>query len=127
MPRGRIAAFVSGPLLACGLSPRPFLGGAGIGDLQRGRLRTQRRQGVVENSPCTRRKYFNYVLDPIGATLVCSKVGVWTATGPLIAVYNVTLRCATQGTSAQGSDGVAFLCTDLGGGLRWAHRTDTLE
>ncbi len=59
---------------------------------------------------------------------MCNRVGVWTATGPLIGVYNVALRCATQGTSAQGSDGVAFLCTDPGsGGLRWAHRTDTLE
>ena len=83
---------------------------------------------VVPNSPCTPGKYFNYGLDAGGGTLVCNKIGVWTATGPLVGIYNVSLRCATAGTSAQGSDGVAFLCTDTGGGaLRWAHRTDTLE
>lgn len=83
---------------------------------------------VLPNSPCAPGKYFNYGLDAGGGTLVCNRMGVWTATGPLVGVYNVPLRCATQGTSAQGSDGVAFLCTDTGGGaLRWAHRTDTLE
>jgi hypothetical protein len=83
---------------------------------------------VLPNSPCAPRKFFNYGLDANGGTLVCNRVGVWTAAGPLIGIYNVSLRCATQETSAQGSDGVAFMCTDIGGGtLRWAHRTDTLE
>lgn len=85
-------------------------------------------QNVAAGGPCAPRKYFNYGLGPAGETYVCNKIGAWTPTGPLIGVYNVTLRCATLGTSAQGSDGVAFQCTDLGGGgLRWAHRTDTLE
>jgi hypothetical protein len=83
---------------------------------------------VVPNAPCLPRKYFNYGFDASGGTLVCNKIGVWTVTGPLVGVYNVSLRCATFATSAQGSDGVAFQCLDMGGGgLRWAHRTDTLE
>jgi hypothetical protein len=85
-------------------------------------------RGVTPGSPCTPSKFFNYGLGAAGETLVCNKVGAWTATGPLIGIYNVALRCATPGTSAQGSDGVAFQCSDVGGGeLRWTHRADTLE
>jgi hypothetical protein len=85
-------------------------------------------QNVAPNAPCTPRKFFNYGLDANGGALVCNRVGVWTATGPLIGIYDVTVPCDSLGTSAQGSDGVAFQCTDMGGGaLEWAHRTDTLE
>jgi hypothetical protein len=85
-------------------------------------------RNVVPNTPCVPGKYFNYGLDAAHDTFVCNKVGVWTAAGPLIGIYNVALPCKTLGTSAQGSDGVAFVCADMGGGrLRWAHRTDTLE
>jgi hypothetical protein len=83
---------------------------------------------VSAGTPCAPRKYFNYGLAADGATLVCNRIGEWTATGPLIGIYNVALSCATAGTSAQGSDGVAFVCADAGGGqLRWSHRHDTLE
>lgn len=82
----------------------------------------------MPNAPCVPGKYFNYGLDANGGTLVCNRVGVWTAAGPLIGIYNVPLSCAMLGTSAQGSDGVALQCTDMGGGgLHWAHRIDTLE
>jgi hypothetical protein len=85
-------------------------------------------RNVMPNAPCVPGKYFNYGLDANGGTFVCNKIGVWTAAGPLIGIYNVALRCKTLGTSAQGSDGVAFVCADMGGGqLRWAHRIDTLE
>ena len=85
-------------------------------------------RNVAANAPCVPGKYFNYGLDANGGTLVCNGVGAWTAAGPLIGIYNVALPCQTRGTSAQGSDGVAFACTDTGGGvLRWSHRTDTLE
>ena len=86
-------------------------------------------RNVLPNAPCTPGKFFNYGIDAGGGTLVRNKVGVWTATGPLIGIYNVATPCPTLGTSAQGSDGVAFACSAIGGGtsLRWAHRTDTLE
>jgi hypothetical protein len=85
-------------------------------------------RNVMAGGPCVPGKYFNYGLDAGGGTLVCAGVGVWSAAGPLIGIYNVALPCKTPGTSAQGSDGVAFMCADMGGGqLRWAHRADTLE
>jgi hypothetical protein len=119
----------SASILACGLiaSTIPFAGSASavcnVADCVPNVAR-----GIAPSTPCTPRKYFNYGLDANGGTLVCNKVGVWTAAGPLIGIYNVALRCATLETSAQGSDGVAFMCSDPGGGgLRWAHRTDTLE
>jgi hypothetical protein len=85
-------------------------------------------RNAVAGAPCKPGKFFNYGLDAGGGTLVCNKAGVWTATGPLIGIYNVALPCTTLGTSAQGSDGVAFACSDMGGGTpRWAHRVDTLE
>ncbi|MGV0794914.1 hypothetical protein [Mycolicibacterium sp. XJ1819] len=85
-------------------------------------------RNVMANAPCQPGKYFNYGLDAEGNTFVCNKTGVWTAAGPLIGIHNVAMPCTTEGTSAQGSDGVAFMCADMGGGsLRWAHRIDTLE
>jgi hypothetical protein len=130
MAIGRKPALVaSASILACGLigSTIPFAGPASA-VCNSADCVPNVAPGVVPNSVCTPRKYFNYGLDASGATLVCNRVGVWTATGPLVGVYNVALRCATLGTSAQGSDGVAFMCSDPGGGgLRWAHRTDTLE
>ena len=43
--------------------------------------------------------------------------------GPAIGVYNVTLPCPSLNLSAQGADGIALQCSDLGGGqLQWAHR-----
>jgi hypothetical protein len=83
---------------------------------------------VVGGAPCKPGKYFNYGLGRNGETFVCNKIGVWTPAGPLIGVYNVALDCPQLNVSAQGSDGVAFVCADMGGGhLRWAHRVDTLE
>lgn len=85
-------------------------------------------RNVMEGTSCRPGKYFNYGLGPDGATFVCNRVGVWTAAGPLIGIYNVAMDCPEQNVSAQGSDGVAFVCTDMGGGhLRWAHRIDTAE
>ncbi|KUI22621.1 hypothetical protein AU193_20730 [Mycobacterium sp. GA-1285] len=85
-------------------------------------------RNVVEGTPCKPGKYFNYGLGPDGATFVCNRVGVWTPAGPLIGIHNVAMDCPGQDLSAQGSDGVAFVCTDMGGGhLRWAHRIDTAE
>ena len=83
---------------------------------------------VVGGAPCTPGKYFNYGLGAAGETYVCNRIGVWTPAGPLIGIYNVALDCPQLNASAQGSDGVAFVCADMGGGhLRWAHRIDTLE
>lgn len=85
-------------------------------------------RNVVEGTPCKPGKYFNYGLGPDGATFVCNRVGVWTPAGPLVGIHNVAMDCMQQNASAQGSDGVAFVCTDMGGGhLRWAHRIDTAE
>lgn len=85
-------------------------------------------RNVVEGSPCAPGKFFNYGLGPTGATFVCNKVGVWTAAGPLVGIHNVAMDCPERNLSAQGSDGVAFVCADMGGGhLRWAHRIDTAE
>ncbi|MCV7303013.1 hypothetical protein H7J93_25645 [Mycobacterium barrassiae] len=85
-------------------------------------------RNIMAGAPCRPGKFFNYGLDADGDTFVCNKIGVWTAAGPLIGVYNVALPCKIEGTSAQGSDGVAFQCADMGGGqLKWAHRVDTLE
>lgn len=83
---------------------------------------------IVPYSPCRPGKYFNYGLDATGATYVCNRTGVWTPAGPLVGVYNVAMPCDEVGTSAQGSDGVAFMCADMGGGdIRWVHRIDTLD
>ena len=82
-------------------------------------------RNVVEGGPCVfdRRRMFAYGLTPEGATVVCNAAGVWVATGPLIGVYNVALPCPALDLSAQGSDGVALMCADMGAGaLRWAHR-----
>ncbi|OBI75612.1 hypothetical protein [Mycobacterium sp. E740] len=85
-------------------------------------------RNVVAGAPCAPGKFFNYGLGPTGATFVCNRVGVWTAAGPLVGVYNVAMDCPQANLSAQGSDGVAFVCADMGGGhLRWAHRIDTAE
>jgi len=85
-------------------------------------------RNVVAGAPCTPGKYFNYGLGAAGETYVCNKIGVWTPAGPLIGIHNVAMDCSQLNASAQGSDGVAFVCVDMGGGhLRWAHRIDTLE
>ncbi|MGE2722210.1 hypothetical protein [Mycolicibacterium celeriflavum] len=85
-------------------------------------------RNVIEGTPCPPGKYFNYGLGPDGATFVCNRIGVWTPAGPLVGIHNVAMDCPEQNLSAQGSDGVAFVCTDMGGGhLRWAHRIDTAE
>lgn len=85
-------------------------------------------RNVVGGAPCSPGKYFNYGLGAAGETFVCNKTGVWTAAGPLVGIYNVAMDCPERDLSAQGSDGVAFFCADMGGGhLRWAHRVDTLE
>ena len=85
-------------------------------------------RNIREGTPCRPGKFFNYGLDSRGETFVCNKIGVFTAAGPLIGIYNVALDCPARDVSAQGSDGVAFFCADMGGGhLRWAHRIDTLE
>jgi hypothetical protein len=124
-----VRALVAAPVLACGLvaAAIPLAGSASAVCYSADCVPNVARN-VVPNSPCVPGKYFNYGLDANGGTLVCNKIGVWTAAGPLIGIYNVALPCKTLGTSAQGSDGVAFFCADMGGGaLRWAHRIDTLE
>ena len=84
-------------------------------------------RNVVQGGPCVPqpRRAFAYGLEPNGATVVCNAAGTWAAAGPLIGVYNVTMRCPALNLSAQGSDGIALQCLDLGvGDLQWAHRTD---
>jgi hypothetical protein len=59
--------------------------------------------------------------------VVCYAAGVWVAAGPLVGVYNVAMPCPSLNLSAQGSDGVALQCLDLGvGRLRWAHRASLM-
>jgi hypothetical protein len=80
---------------------------------------------VAEGAPCAPqpRRAFAYGLKPDGATVICDISGVWVAAGPLIGVYNVTQPCPALNLSAQGSDGIALMCGDRGGGdLRWLHR-----
>ena len=82
-------------------------------------------RNVTEGAPCSPqpRRAFAFGLEPNGETVVCDPAGVWVASGPLIGVYNVTLPCPSLNLSAQGSDGIALQCADLGGGqLQWAHR-----
>jgi hypothetical protein len=38
-------------------------------------------RNVMPGAPCVPGKFFNYGLDAAGDTLVCNKVGVWTAAG----------------------------------------------
>lgn len=82
-------------------------------------------RNVVEGTPCVPqpRRAFAFGLDASGGTLVCNPAGVWASAGPLVGVHNVALPCPAVGLSAQGSDGIALQCMDMGGGdLRWAHR-----
>jgi hypothetical protein len=83
--------------------------------------------GVAQGAPCDPlpRRLFAFGLEPDGATAVCSPSGQWVAAGALVGVYNVTQHCPSPGLSAQGQDGIALVCADMGGGaLRWSHRVD---
>ena len=82
-------------------------------------------RNVAEGAPCVPqpRRAFAFGLEPDGGTVVCNAAGVWAAAGPLIGVYDVTQPCPALNASAQGADGIALQCADMGGGqLRWAHR-----
>ena len=84
-------------------------------------------RNVTAGAPCVPqpRRAFAYGLEPNGGTVVCNSAGVWAAAGPLVGVYNVTMPCPALNLSAQGSDGIALQCAELGfGDLQWAHRTD---
>ncbi|HKV20296.1 MAG TPA: hypothetical protein VJR50_14790 [Mycobacterium sp.] len=86
-------------------------------------------RNVVEGGPCVPqpRRAFAYGLEPDGGTVVCSAAGVWVGAGPLIGVYNVTTRCPQLNLSAQGSDGIALQCLEMGiGNLEWAHRASLM-
>jgi hypothetical protein len=86
-------------------------------------------RNVGAGGPCVPqpRRAFAYGLQPDGATVVCNAAGVWVAAGPLIGVYNVTMPCPSLNLSAQGSDGVALQCLDLGvSRLEWAHRASLM-
>ena len=86
-------------------------------------------RNVSAGGPCEPqpRRTFAYGLQPDGGTVVCSAAGVWVAAGPLIGVYNVTMPCPALNLSAQGSDGVALQCLDLGvNRLKWAHRASLM-
>ena len=123
-------SLVAAPILACGLVASAIpLAGTASAVCYSAECVPNVARNVVPGAPCAPGKFFNYGLDAGGGTLVCNKIGVWTAAGPLIGIYNVALPCPIVGTSAQGSDGVAFACSAIGGGtsLRWTHRTDTLE
>jgi hypothetical protein len=83
--------------------------------------------GVAQGAPCDPlpRRLFAYGLQPDGGTVVCNSSAQWVAAGPLLGVYNVNTRCPTPGTSAQGQDGIALVCAEMGGGaLKWSHRAD---
>jgi hypothetical protein len=80
---------------------------------------------VAEGAPCDPLpgRAFAYGLKPDGGTVVCNPAGQWVAAGPLVGVYNVTQHCPSPGLSAQGQDGIALVCAEMGGGaLRWSHR-----
>lgn len=82
-------------------------------------------RNVIEGAQCVPqpRRAFAYGLESDGGTVVCNDAGVWTAAGPLVGVYNVTMPCPAQNLSAQGSDGIALQCLELAfGSLQWAHR-----
>jgi hypothetical protein len=84
-------------------------------------------RNVTEGAPCAPqpRRAFAYGLQPDGATVVCNAAGVWAAAGPLVGVYNVTMPCPALNLSAQGADGIALQCAEMGyGDLQWAHRVD---
>jgi hypothetical protein len=84
-------------------------------------------RNVGAGGPCMPqpRRAFAYGLEPSGGTVVCNSAGVWASAGPLVGVYNVTMPCPALNLSAQGSDGIALQCAELGfGDLQWAHRTD---
>ena len=84
-------------------------------------------RNVTEGAPCVPqpRRAFAYGLQPGGGTVVCNAAGVWAAAGPLVGVYNVTMPCPALNLSAQGSDGIALQCSEMGyGDLQWAHRLD---
>jgi hypothetical protein len=86
-------------------------------------------RNVGAGGPCIPqpRRAFAYGLQPDGGTVVCNAAGVWVAAGPLVGVYNVAMPCPSLNLSAQGSDGVALQCLDLGvGRLRWAHRASLM-
>jgi hypothetical protein len=84
-------------------------------------------RNVAVGAPCVPqpRRAFAFGLEPDGGTVVCNAAGVWAAAGPLVGVYNVTMPCPALNLSAQGSDGDALQCAEMGvGDLPWAHRTD---
>lgn len=86
-------------------------------------------RNVGAGGPCVPqpRRAFAYGLQPDGATVVCNAAGVWVAAGPLIGVYNVTMPCPSLNLSAQGSDGLALQCLDMGvSRLEWAHRASLM-
>lgn len=86
-------------------------------------------RNVVEGGPCVPqpRRVFAYGLEPDGATVVCTAAGTWVAAGPLVGVYNVATSCPALNLSAQGADGVALQCLDLGvNNLKWAHRASLM-
>lgn len=82
-------------------------------------------RNAAEGTPCVPqpRRAFAFGLQADGTTVVCNVAGVWAAAGPLIGIYNVAMPCPALNLSAQGSDGIALMCADMGAGdLRWAHR-----
>lgn len=86
-------------------------------------------RNVVAGSPCVPqpRRLFAYGLEPDGSTVVCNAAGVWVAAGPLVGVYNVAMPCPALNLSAQGSDGVALQCLDMGvSRYKWAHRASLM-
>lgn len=86
-------------------------------------------RNVVEGGACVPqpRRAFAYGLEPDGATVVCNAAGVWVSAGPLVGVYNVSTACPSLNLSAQGSDGIALQCLNVGvDNLRWAHRASLM-
>lgn len=86
-------------------------------------------RNVVEGGPCVPqpRRAFAYGLEADGATVVCNAAGVWVAAGPLVGVYDVAMPCPALNLSAQGADGVALQCLDMGvSRLKWAHRASLM-
>ena len=88
-------------------------------------------RNVVAGAPCTPSIAVVFGLTADKSTLICSAVGVWVPTGPLVGEAAVALPCAIPGTNAQirlsGSTfetqvpGIPVQCVGPVGASKWVH------
>ncbi len=124
---------IAAPLIACAViaTTLPLAGESSATSCNSADCLPNVAQGVVGGTPCTPRISFVFGLDSGRNTLVCSANGVWVPTGPLIGEAQVSLPCATPGTTAQERlaantleqqvPGIPLQCVGPVGASTWVH------